>query len=106
MKYFLSLLLIITCNTYAGWSNSYGTVTDIWSHNGSVIIDTELTDDPCGEGKKGFWWPISDSDSQIMLSLSLTAQTAGKKISVVYDPGAPECLYGRAKITHLRLRSD
>jgi hypothetical protein len=103
MKNLILLLLLIPALSFAGWSTSSGSVTDIYSHNGSVLITTGIADGPCNTGL--FWWPTDDSDSQIMLSLALTSFSMGKKITVVYDTATPECLYGFAKITHLRLRN-
>lgn len=98
-----ALLLIFSMRSLAQqWSSSAGDVTSIYSHNGIVIIDTAITDGPCGDGH-GFWWPISDEDSSIMLSLSLTSQTTNKRIKVIYNATTPECSHNRAKITHLLL---
>ncbi len=96
---------LVSLSTYAGWSKTKGPVGGITSHNGTVLIDTEITDGPCGH-KGGFYWKITDSDHQTMLSLALTSQTTGKKISVVFNTDTPSCLYSRAEITHMSLRND
>ena len=96
------IVLLAPMNLLGGWSSTAGTVRNIYSHSGTVLIDTEISDGPCGEGK-GFWWPITDDDSQVMTTLVLTAMTTGKRIKVVYSPENPQCLYNRAKITHLLL---
>jgi hypothetical protein len=99
----LFCVFLFPLDAYSGWSSTRGAVLNIYSHNGTVIIDTEITDGPCGNGK-GFWWPITDDDSQVMLSLVLTALSSERQISVVYNPTTPECFANRAKITHLLLR--
>jgi len=107
MKYVLLLLTILPVLTFAGWSTTSGKVTDIYSHDGSVLIKTEVTDGPCGAGG-AFWWSTSDDDSPIMLSLALTSFSMGGKVHVVYNPETPSCTGGGAfaKITHLRILSE
>jgi type 1 fimbria pilin len=100
MKKLLFALLLMPALAFAGWSNG-GKVTDIYSHNGSVLIRTSITDGPCAVGQ--FWWPTDDTDSQNMLSLALVSFSMGKNITVVYDSEVPGCLYGFAKMTHLRI---
>lgn len=101
MKNLLFLILLIPALSFAGWSTTSGTITDIYSHDGSILLTTNIADGPCNAGY--FWWPITDPDSQIMLSLALTSFSTGKKVMVVYDPETPECVFGFSKITHLRL---
>lgn len=101
----LSVFSVFSLPVLAGWTSTYGIVTDVYSHNGTVLIGTEITDGPCAS-KGGFWWPITDDDSDIMLSLVLSAQASGKKIRVVYSDADAECMYGRAKITHIHLTNS
>jgi hypothetical protein len=102
----IGILTFCTClspfSAYGEWSSTAGTVRNIYSNNGTVLIDTNITDGPCGEGK-GFWWPITDNDSDVMLSLVLSALSTEKRIKVVYTSSNPECFTNRAKITHLLL---
>lgn len=105
MKYFVLLLVLMPLCAFGEWSSTAGIVRNIYSHNGYVLIDTGITDGPC-VNKGGFWWPISDDDSQIMLSLVIAGQSSGKLIKVVYNSTNPECMYDRAKITHLFLKGS
>jgi hypothetical protein len=100
MKNLIFVLLLIPALAFSQWSGG-GKITDIYSHDGSVLVITEIGDAPCTKGK--FWWPTDDSDSEIMLSLALVSFSMGKNISVVYNPEVPECRFGFAKMTHLRL---
>ncbi len=102
MKYLLIVFALLPSLAFAGWSTT-GKVTDIYSHNGTVLLTTEITDGPC-PNRGAFWWPITDDDSDIMLSLVLVSFTTGKEINVVYNSDVPNCISGSfAEITHLRL---
>lgn len=101
MKKLILLLLIAPSLSLAGWSG-FGKVTDIYSHDGTILITTEIGDSSC-ENKGKFWWSTSDTDSEVLLSLALVSFTTGDSISVVYEPNTPECLYGFSKMTHLRI---
>ena len=103
MKYLVVLVLLIPVCVLGEWSSTAGVVRNIYSHNGYVLIDTGITDGPCNN-KGGFWWPITDDDSPIMLSLVLAGQSSEKVIKVVYSSANPECMFDRAKITHLYLK--
>lgn len=106
MKYLLIVFVLIPSAAYS-WSKTHGKVIDIYSHNGSVLLTTEITDGPCSN-KGAFWWPITDDDSDIMLSLALVSFSTGKKISVAYNADDPDCVAGNtfAKMTHLRLINE
>jgi type 1 fimbria pilin len=105
MNKLIALLLLVPSFAFAGWSTTSGKVTDIYSHDGIVLLTTEITDGPC-DVHGGFWWPITDDDSQIMLSLALTSFSIGKKITVVFDSSTPNCTAARAQITHLRILNE
>ena len=101
MKRILCLLLMMSSSSlYAGWSSATGLVERVYSHNGSHVIRTTLTDNVCTPGN--FWWPADDSDARDMFALALAALTAGKAIQVHYDTADLGCRHGNAtKITHM-----
>ncbi|MFL0805245.1 MAG: hypothetical protein K6L81_16145 [Agarilytica sp.] len=98
---FISIFLMPSF-VLAGWTNSRGAVTNIYSHNGIVIIHTGIDDGPC-DNKGGFWWDVNDPDSDIMLSLALVSFSTGSEIAVVYDSDAPNCTFSNSHMTHLHL---
>jgi hypothetical protein len=104
MKVIIVFILIMnSAAAIAGWSSSTGTVTNVYSHNGSHVIRTTLTDNVCSAG--AFWWPADDPDAKDMFALALAALMSDKKISVVYSDSNPDCQHGNsAKITHMLLR--
>jgi len=103
MKKYLLLLVIFPSICFAGWTEQ-GEISSIYSHNGFIIIDSSVSSNLCGTNGK-FWWPTSDDDSQELLSLALTAFTAGFKVQVVVNdtPASTDCLYGGNKMTHLKI---
>jgi hypothetical protein len=102
-KHLWIIVLIMSAgNVFAGWATSSGEVTRVYSHNGSHVIRTTLTDNVCNAGN--FWWPADDSDAKDMFALALSALMSDKKITVVYDPGNLDCKHGNsAKITHMSI---
>ena len=105
MKLALIFILLIPSFAFAGWTSTSGKVTKIYSHDGLLLIDTDITDGAC-DIHGGFYWSTSDPDSQIMLSLALTSFSMGKKVVVVSDMTTPRCVTDRALMTHLALTSD
>jgi hypothetical protein len=96
----LAFVVLLSLNANADWSASAGEVTRVYSHNGSHVIRTTITDQVCGAGN--FWWPANDEDAKDMFSIALAALMAGKKIMVVYDTSDLQCNHGNsAKITHM-----
>lgn len=91
------LTCLLACAPAAAFSaqtwTALGTVTAMYSHNGSHIIETSIADAACGSAGK-FWWPTSDSDAKDMFALALSAYIAGKRIRVVHDPAATSCNSG------------
>ena len=102
MKRILCLVLIMFSSSLcAGWSST-GLVERVYSHNGSHVIRTTLTDNVCTPGH--LWWPADDSDAGDMFALALAALTAGKEVQVVYDTADLSCQHGdSAKITHMAI---
>ncbi len=47
MKKILLILLFFPVYSFAGWSGE-GTVSAVYSHEGSVIVQSTITDDKCG----------------------------------------------------------
>jgi hypothetical protein len=101
MKRILCLVLMMSSSPlYAGWSLTTGLVERVYSHNGSHVIRTTLTDNVCTHGN--FWWPADDSDARDMFALALAALPAGKAIQVHYDTADLDCQHGKiTKITHM-----
>ena len=101
-KFIVVLLTLFPLITYAAWTTTSGVIDIVYSHNGIIVIDTALPDNPCGKAGR-FWWPTLGGDSAAMLSLSLAAHSTGRPIKVNYDSGNAECSYSGAKITHLAI---
>jgi hypothetical protein len=85
----------------AGWT-AVGSVVNIFSHNGTHIVDTTIPDAPCGIPGR-FWWYTSYAEDKYMFSLATTALVAQKQINVVHDPASPTCLYGGQLATHMMM---
>src|SRR6266496_1497289 len=77
-----------------------GLVNNVYSHNGTHIIDTTILDAPCGTAGR-FWWSETYPDAKYMFALATTALVAQKQISVVHDPTTPNCLFGGQLATHM-----
>ena len=102
MKKRLAAILIalgIPALALAGWTAG-GLVNNVYSHNGSHIIDTTIPDAPCGTAGR-FWWSETYPDAKYMFALATTALVAQKPISVVHDPASPNCLFGGQLATHM-----
>lgn len=98
----LALILCIAPSISSGadtWTN-LGTITAIYSHNGSHIVETTITDGPCGSAGK-FWWPTLDTDAKDMFAMALSAFVAGKRIRVVHDPATLNCSNGANLATYM-----
>jgi len=104
MKRFTFLIgtLLYSTVSFGGWSASTGEVTRVYSHNGSHVIRTTITDTICNAGS--FWWPTDDSDATDMFSLAIAALASGKLIQVHYADTNLDCQHGNStKITHMSL---
>lgn len=96
-------LMCLPLKTLAGWSALSGEVMTLYSHAGSHVVRTTLSDGPCGKGS--FWWPTDNSDAKDMFALALASLMSGKKIGVVFDESKPDCRHGgSARITHMYLK--
>ncbi|MCU7808056.1 MAG: hypothetical protein KZQ73_09350 [Candidatus Thiodiazotropha sp. (ex Semelilucina semeliformis)] len=103
-KLALSCLTLFPFACNAGWSQGWGTVTQVISHNGQHIIYTTIPDALRNSNGK-FWWPSDDSDAKDMYSMALAAFMGGKELSVAYNENTPEWLYNNiAKATHMKIR--
>lgn len=102
LKFVLFAMLFITGSVRAQWTATTGTVNQVVSAQGFLFVLTDIADSPCGTTGK-FWWPKTSIDSGDMYALSLTAFSLNKKIRVVYDETAPNCLFGGAEITHMSM---
>lgn len=82
------------------WTVGTGSVTAVYSHEGTHFIQTTIGDAACGSAGR-FWWLTSDSDAKDMFALALSAFLAGKQVRVVQDGAAPNCSNGGNLATHL-----
>jgi len=91
-----------TCS-YAGWTE-HATVNGVYSHGGYHVFESSIPENKCGTNGK-FWWPVSgNEDANSMLSISLTALTAGKDIRVHSSP-TTDCKWGAQRATHIHIKN-
>lgn len=100
----IGVLIFSSSSAIAKWTGS-GTINQVYSHNGFHIIQTSIAENPCGTNGK-FYWPTSDDDAKDMLSISLAALMAQKKVNVVFDENLPTCLWGGTLSTHISISKD
>ena len=86
---------------WTGW----GTVSEVYSSDGTHAIKTTISSAPCTYSGK-FWWPADDPDAQDMLSISLTALASGKRVRLVIDEEAPNCRFGGALATQIGIGNE
>src|SRR5882672_562013 len=95
------MALSVPALALAGWTAG-GSVNNIFSHDGSHIIDTTIPDAPCGAPGR-FWWPTGGAEDKYMFALATTALVAQKRLAVVHDPAAPNCLFGGQLASHMMM---
>lgn len=97
-KIVLGLMFLIASNVVlAGstWSGR-GRVVDVMSHDGAVVLRTEISSsDACLNGG-AFWWSTNDPDSNNMFAIALAALASDMKIAVVYNTSALNCNHGNS----------
>lgn len=87
----LFLLGMLLSTSVFAWT-APADVTKIWNLNGSIRVDTTSTSssDSGGCTPGAFYWSsVTNPHSDDLLSMALSAQMSGKKISVVMMPGQP-----------------
>ncbi|TMP26934.1 hypothetical protein CWB99_16665 [Pseudoalteromonas rubra] len=96
--------IFVPIQGHAGWTKSWGKITQVMSHDGFHVIYTTISDKTCDESGN-FWWPKDDPDSDDMYSMALAAFMGGKEVLLVHDEANQECKFGHiSKATHMRIR--
>jgi len=96
---FALLPLCYSQTASSAWTPT-GYVNNVWSHDGYHLIDTTITDNPCGMAGR-FWWHANDADAKDMFALAVTAVASNKQISVGY--GSTSCNLDGQLATHMRI---
>ena len=107
---FIALALVqVPASAQTGWT-SVGQITNIFSHDGLILVITNIQSGPaCADAQAGwFFWPSSTQqfpDHKEMYALALSAMLSGRSVAFLTD--ANSCWPGTAtRATHAMIASQ